>query len=221
MKDITVIFDMDGVILDSERVYQEIERSMYNELDVPVSKEEHLGYMGTAERSMWKTICEKYGLDRPVKDLVAEERERFIERLESPGIPLIKGLTPLLEGLKAERIPCWIASSSSSGIIAKVIEINKLDIFYKGFVSGDDVKQSKPSPEIFLKTASLAGVCPSKCIVIEDSVNGIRAARAAGMKVVALKHPDGHLLDLSKANTVINSLLEIDPGILRKEIIRR
>jgi beta-phosphoglucomutase len=215
----TVIFDMDGVIVDSERVYQEIERSMYDEIGIPVSKEEHATFMGTAERSMWKILSDKYGIDRPVKDLVQEERERFITRLEDPvSIPLMKGLITLLKDLKSEQIPCWIASSSSSEIIAKVIEINKLGDFYKGFVSGDDVTESKPSPEIFLKAASLEGTEPSKCLVLEDSVNGIKAARAAGMPVVALRHPDNDPHTLTEATIIIDSLSEVNSRKFRKII---
>ncbi|MFC2098934.1 HAD family hydrolase [Bacteroidota bacterium] len=212
MNGFTVIFDMDGVILDSERVYQEIERSMYDELGAPVSREEHRMYMGTAEWSMWKTITEKYNVGRSAEELVREERERFMARLEKPGIPLMEGLIPLLEALKSEHIPCWIASSSSAAIIARVMEINVLEVYFKGYVSGDDVKQSKPSPEIFLKAASLAATLPSKCIVIEDSVNGIRAARAAGMAVVALQHPDSDILDSAGASTVVSSLSDFNPA---------
>ena len=170
MSECTVIFDMDGVILDSERVYQEIERSMYSELGIPVSRQEHLEFMGTAERAMWTHMVNKYGIGRPVDELVREERSRFLSELDQPGrIPLMEGLIPLLEMLWEENIPCWIASSSSSGIIAKVLEVNNLDKYFRGYVSGDDVPRSKPAPDIFLKTAALSGSQPSNCVVIEDS----------------------------------------------------
>ncbi len=210
---------MDGVIVDSERVYQEIERGMYDEIGIPVSKEDHASFMGTAERSMWKILSDKYGIDRPVNDLVLEERERFIARLEAPvSIPLMKGLITLLKDLKSEQIPCLIASSSSSEIIAKVIEINKLGVYFKGFVSGDDVTESKPSPEIFLKAASLEGTEPSKCLVLEDSVNGIRAARAAGMPVIALRDSDSDQHSLMEATMIIDSLSEVSSEKFRKII---
>ncbi len=208
---------MDGVILDSERIYQEIERSMYEKLGIPVSREEHLEFMGTAERSMWTYMHEKYSLKRSVEDLVHEERDRLIDRLGEPGdIPLIEGLIPLVKEFKSEKIPCWIASSSSSDIIARVIQINSLEEYYRGFVSGDDVSQSKPSPEIFLKTARLAGVQPENCIVIEDSENGIKAAEAAGMVVIGLDCGIESGPDLSGARIVVSSLSEINSEVARQ-----
>ncbi len=207
MNTLTMLFDMDGVIIDSERVYQEIERNMYEELGIPVSREEHLKFMGTAEWSMWTYMCEKYKVNQTVEELVHQERDLFMKRLDLPGdIPLMDGLIPLLELLKSEHIPCWIASSSSSDIIARVIEINGLGKYFEGYVSGDDVSQSKPSPEIFLKAAGLAKAHPSNCMVIEDSENGIKAARAAGIFVVGL--------DLSGADLRITSLNEINLDIL-------
>lgn len=208
---------MDGVILDSEKVYQEIERSMYRELGIPVSREEHLEFMGTAERSMWTRMHEKYSLERTVNDLVQEEQERFMDRLRVPGdIPLIEGIIPLLKELQSEKIPCWIASSSSSEIIARVIKINSLEEFYRGYVGGDDVSQSKPSPEIFLKAANLEGTRPENCVVIEDSENGVKAALAAGMDVIGLKQEPGSSPDLSKASRVVSRLSEIDVGLIRQ-----
>jgi HAD superfamily hydrolase (TIGR01509 family) len=217
MSKLTVIFDMDGVIIDSEQVYQEIERIMYRELGIQVSREEHLEFMGTAEQSMWKHMCERHKIDRHVQDLVDEERNRFMKRLEKPGsIPLMEGLIPLLKSLKSEGIPCWIASSSSSGIIDRVLKINELGEYFNGYVSGDDVTRSKPSPEIFLTAASHAKRQPADCIVIEDSPNGIQAARAAGMKVVALQPPGREASVLAGADMIINSLGEIDVSALKQ-----
>ena len=216
MNDFIVIFDMDGVILDSERVYQEIERNMYDELGIYVSPEEHRKFMGTSERAMWTYICETFRLNRFVEELVQEERDRFLGMLEIPGtIPLLDGLLPLLEGLEKQKVPCWIASSSSASIIKKILGINDLEKFFRGYVSGDDVSNSKPSPEIFLKAAKIAGTDPSRCLVIEDSENGIKAANTAGMAVVALHTSDSNGPDLSDARLVIDSLLDLNPDALQ------
>ena len=212
-----VIFDMDGVILDSERIYQEIEREMYAELGIPVSREEHLRFMGTAEKAMWGYMRRRYRLKPTLEELIREERERFTTRLELPGsIPLMDGIRPLLRSIRTEHIPCWIASSSSREIIRKVLRIHRLGSYFLGTVSGEDVRRSKPAPDIFLKTAELAGFNPSRCLVIEDSENGVRAARAAGMKVIALDRLQDLPLNLSEANSTVKSLSEISPALLHK-----
>jgi HAD superfamily hydrolase (TIGR01509 family) len=219
-----VIFDMDGVILDSERVYQSIERAMYRELGIPVSPAEHRNFMGTAERLMWSEIRKKYSVVRPLDELVMEERMRFLSELKKPGgIPLMDGLIPLLRSLQSEQIPCWIASSSSSEIIGQVLQKYELDDLFRGYISGDEVPRSKPSPDIFLKAASRAETSPADCIVIEDSENGVRAALDAGMKVIGLvsgKDPDhffgGPEPDLSAAQMLVSGLTELNPGRIRK-----
>ncbi len=210
----TIIFDMDGVILDSERVYQSIEREMYHELGISVSKEEHGEFKGTSERSMWKQLHAIHGFSADPENLVIQERERFLQKLRSPEkIPPIEGIYELLEYIKGKGIPIYIASSSSREIIETVVEVLDISGYFDGIVSGDDVEQSKPAPDIFLKASNLAGVEPEFCIVIEDSVNGVNAARAAGMKVVGLACPGTDEAGLAEADRIIRNLKEFDPGM--------
>ena len=210
MKTIAVIFDMDGVIIDSEQVYQEIEREMYRELGIPVTREEQMKFMGTTERTMWQYMKKRYGLVEEPEDLARLERERLLERLRSPeGIPPMEGAEDLLRKLHGNGISLMLASSSAREIIEAFLQKLNIRRYFSGIVSGDDVEHSKPAPDIFLKASSLTGVPPSDCIVIEDSENGIRAARSAGMKVIGLKNPGSGDLDLSSADRVIHSLKEL------------
>ena len=162
MPDFAVIFDMDGVIVDSEKVYQAIERQMYDDLEIPVSTEEHRLFIGAAERSMWQYMKDKYQMDTDIDFLVKEERTRFMSQLDQPGnIPLMPGLRELLKALAHEGIPALVASSSSREIIEKVLGVNNIRHFFKDITGGDDVLHSKPAPDIFLKTALKAGYPPS------------------------------------------------------------
>ncbi len=217
MPDYAVIFDMDGVIVDSEQVYQEIERQMYEELGIPVSMEEHRLFVGAAERSMWQYMKDKYKMDAETDWLVEEERSRFLSALDKPGhIPLMPGLMNLLEILDRDAVPALVASSSSREIIEKVLRVNNIAHFFRDITGGDDVLHSKPAPDIFLHTASKIDLAPSRCLVIEDSENGIWAARSAGMKVVALFSAHSEGLDLSGASMIIHALDEIDTGLIRQ-----
>jgi HAD superfamily hydrolase (TIGR01509 family) len=217
MPEFAVIFDMDGVIVDSEKIYQEIERQMYHDLGIPVSREEHRLFIGAAERSMWKYMKEKYRMEADTDELIKEERNRFMARLdEHGGIPLMAGLKELLETLTRDGIPSLVASSSSREIIEKVLLTNRIRHFFKDITGGDEVIHSKPAPDIFLDTASKARMAPGRCLVIEDSPNGIRAARSAGMKVIALRGEDNGDMDLSEANKIIHSLHELDTHLIRQ-----
>jgi HAD superfamily hydrolase (TIGR01509 family) len=217
MSEIAVIFDMDGVIVDSERVYMEIERQMYDDLEIPVSQDEHHLFIGAAERSMWQYMKEKYHVDAEMDFLVKEERTRFLSQLDQPGkIPLMPGLLELLEALTIEGIPALVASSSSREIIEKVLHVNSIRHFFKDITGGDEVIHSKPAPDIFLETASKAGIIPELCLVIEDSENGVLAARSAGMKVVALVNHYSGGLDLSEADKTILALHELDIDGIRQ-----
>ncbi len=217
MLEIAVIFDMDGVIVDSEKVYQAIERQMYDDLEIPVSTEEHRLFIGAAERSMWQFMKDKYQMDTDIDFLVKEERTRFMSQLDQPGnIPLMPGLMELLEALAQEGIQALVASSSSREIIEKVLRVNDIRHYFKDITGGDDVLNSKPAPDIFLETASKADTVPGQCLVIEDSENGIRAALSAGMKVVALLNNYSDGLDLSAASKTIHALHELDADVIRQ-----
>lgn len=217
MPEFAVIFDMDGVIVDSERTYQEIERQMYDHLGIPVSPEEHRLFIGAAERSMWTYMKKKYRIPVATEELVEEERSMFMSRLDQPGIiPLMPGLRELLEELAREGIPLCVASSSSRQIIEKVLRINDIRHFFAEITGGDEVTRSKPAPDIFLTTASKVGIAPGRCLVIEDSENGLKGARSAGMKVVALLNHDSGDLDLSQACRTVHDLHELDANVIRR-----
>jgi HAD superfamily hydrolase (TIGR01509 family) len=203
----TVIFDMDGVIINSEPIYFALENEMFFELGISVSPEEHRTFVGMPDHDMWLKLKAKHRLPQALDDLIADGRRRFREHLERHGEQgLVPGAFEAAARLRNAGIRLAIASSSTREVIGRVRELYKLDRLFDVVVSGEDVSRGKPSPDIFLKAADLTKTNHAGCLVIEDSGNGVAAAKAAAMKCVGFKNPDSGNQDLSAADLVVDSL---------------
>ena len=207
-----VIFDMDGVIIDSEPLHFRLDRQMFNELDITLTHREYKSFLGTSGHEMFSQIIDRFGLDRSVKELVKEERRRYLDMLIEEGIPMIPGIPELVSALSGAGMHLAVASSAPHEQIDLVMRDSvpdgDLGRFFPVRVSGDDVDRSKPDPAIFLKTAELLGIAPEDCWVIEDSENGIKAARSAGMSCIAYENPNSGLQSFSQANHRIRQIGE-------------
>ena len=211
----TVIFDMDGVIVDSEPVHFSIEQQMFKELGIKITFEKHASFVGTSSRNMWEQIANKFALAASPEELTSSEHERYMNFLnENPMIP-VKGVVELIESLHADGFKLLIASSSSVQVINRILDKFRIQDYFSGIVSGTELEHSKPHPEIFLKTASLSGSRLDQCLVIEDSENGVIAAKAAGMKCIGYINPNSGPQNLGKADLVINSFQELRPETIR------
>lgn len=204
-----VIFDMDGVIVDSEPLHHAVETELLGELDVPVTREEHANFLGMSSRDMWTVIRRNYDLPYRVDELVQRERARFAEHVGREGIPLVPGILELVAELVRRDIPVAVASSSSRDQIDHVLSVAGIAQHFTVRVSGDDVAQSKPDPAIFLHAADMLGVAPAGCIVIEDSPHGVTAARGAGMRVIGFANHNSGSPDLGAAHAVCETMNEI------------
>lgn len=205
-----VIFDMDGVIIDSELIHQGVELKLFRELGLNISAEEHNLYVGTPNRDMWKDFAGRYNLRRSVEDLIKLNRKRYMEHLLSlPDIKPIPGVVDLIDEIHKTGLKVALASSSSVEEIRTVLKLFRLDTSFHEVVSGDYVEKGKPSPDIFILTAERLGLKPEECVVIEDSKNGVSAAKTAGMKCVGFYNPNSRNQDLSQADIVINSFNEL------------
>lgn len=181
-----VIFDMDGVLVDSEPIHVQTEKRMFRKMNLDISDEEHAGYMGTATDVMWKQIIGKRNLpiDIPeITELTIKEGLPYFYSLEK--IDPMPGLIDLLEKLKSKNIPMAVASSSDPETIRIILEKSGLRKYFLQAVSSSEVGKSKPEPDVFLHAAKILGVLPENCVVFEDSKNGIKAAKAAGMYCIA------------------------------------
>lgn len=201
-----IIFDMDGVLVDSEPFHIEIEKRQFERNKLIVSAEEHLNYMGMASDVMWRTIVHKHQLNIPVEELIDQNRTESIRYFsELTTIPVMPGLIELLEMLKRKNYPMAVASSSFPEIIELILKKTELRDYFRVVVSSQEAGKSKPEPDVFLLAAKKLGVPPTNCIVIEDSFNGIAAAHAANMHCVAYQGPGSNPQQQKEADAVITS----------------
>ena len=206
-----VIFDMDGVIIDSEPIHFERENMLFRELGLSISDEEHHSFVGITGRDMWERIKRKYNLEQSVEELVRFDRSRLDHNFFYPDkIKSIPGIKDLIEELSNNKIKLVLASSAPLNRIGLILERLRLRQYFSEIVSGEEVEYGKPDPDIFFHAASLAGAKPEDCLVIEDSRNGIEAAKSAGMKCLGFKNPNSGNQDLSSADMVIESFLKIN-----------
>jgi len=179
----TVIFDMDGVIINSEPVYQMAEKELFKKYSIPYEREILERFMGKTIKSFWENVLEYYKISNLKIEEIAEEHEiGFLEKIDH--IKLIDGVTIWMKKFKNEGKRIYIASSSKVNIIEKMIKRFSIEEYINGYIGGDMIEKSKPDPEIFLKAAELSKSKPSNCLVIEDSDNGIKGAKEAGMKCI-------------------------------------
>ena len=203
-----VIFDMDGVIVDSEPLHERAFLEVMQDLGYGHNHGlEFDSYVGRSDFELWKDFVAKHKPPQPLEELMAMKRRRVIEVVRQVQ-PIFAGLPELLEKV-ALRFRLALASGSERAFIETVLSLKGLRRFFPVIVSGAEVKHGKPAPDIFLRTAELLGVAPKDCWVIEDSKPGVAAALAAGMKVIAITntHPAGELGD---ATHVVKTYEEIE-----------
>jgi HAD superfamily hydrolase (TIGR01509 family) len=209
-----VVFDLDGVIVDSEQVWDEV-REQY-------TRESGGNYIATATRDMmgmsapeWsRYMAETLGVPGTPDEINAAVVDRMLERYgEAP--PLIDGAVDAVRAIAA-RWPVAIASSSNPELIEVVLRVSGLADVVRVAVSSQEVPRGKPAPDVYLEAARRLGVDPHGCVAVEDSENGIRSAHAAGMKVVAVPNPHfpptGESLAL--ADVSVASTRELTPELL-------
>jgi HAD superfamily hydrolase (TIGR01509 family) len=205
-----VIFDMDGVIIDSEPIHVASEKELCASLGIHISQTEHDSFIGTTSKIMWQGIKKAYKLRQSIPELIALERSYYVKYLKrEKDVKPIEGAVEFIKELWTHDFNLGIASSSPHSQINLILDKFGLKPYFGTVVSGDDVKHGKPHPEIFLKTARLMDARPDTCIIIEDSHNGVTAAKKAKMKCIGFKNPNSGDQDLSGADKIIHSLKEL------------
>lgn len=214
-----VIFDMDGVLIDSEKFWQEAERDAFLQVGIPFELEDCEQTMGMRIDSVVKYWVERrpWNLEAHPQAEVASRIEQRVMDLVTERGSMLPGVSESLELFQKRGARLALASSSSFAIIRHILDALGLTSAFEVMHSAQDEINGKPSPDVYLSTLKLLDLPADGCIAIEDSRNGITAAKAAGLACIGV--PDPHTTDLSifdHADVVIPSLLDIDEALLAK-----
>ncbi|MCF1686083.1 HAD family hydrolase [Tetragenococcus halophilus] len=213
----TFIFDMDGVIVDSEYTFFKSKTDILREEghDVPVSYQYQ--FMGTTADFMWQKMKDEFDLPKTVEEYGKEMNRRRDEIIKNDGVQAIANVKDLIKRLYQTGFKLGVASASRKEEIIRNLKELGLDGYFTQAVSAEEVEHSKPAPDVFLHTAQLLGSEPSDCIVIEDTKNGTRAAKAAKMYCVGFVNPDYPEQDLSSADEIVKDFRDIDENWLQEK----
>lgn len=194
-----VIFDMDGLMFDTETVSREAWKIAGKKVNIPVDDELFLQFLGTNSTYITNLLINKFGEDSPYKNLISERNIMADKLIEINGLRIKKGLKELLSYLKSNNIKRAVATSTSRERALKLLTLGGVVNDFDYIICGDEVTKSKPDPEIFLKVAEKLNVPPENCVVLEDSRFGVYAARNAGMNPIMVPDlliPDEELLSI-------------------------
>lgn len=206
-----VVFDMDGVIIDSEPFHYEVNKKIYSELGLDITRGEYEEFIGLSNTDMWAILTERYNLKKTVKELVEKQMAENINYLDTYSHEPISGLAKLLGEFTGLGKKIGLASSSPKKYIWKVLDELSIINFFSTVVSGEEMERGKPEPDIYIKVACQLGVQPENCLAIEDSENGVISAVSAGMKCIGFSQGEefSQSQSLDGADITVSSLSDI------------
>jgi HAD superfamily hydrolase (TIGR01509 family) len=206
-----VVFDLDGIIVDSEHVWDEVRQQLAEERGGRWNEQASRDMMGMSSPEWSRYMHDVIGLAEPPEEINAEVVRR-LEAVYRERLPLIPGAVEAVEQLAAS-LPLGLASSSNRELIDFVLEVSGLARHFTATVSSEEVARGKPAPDVYLEAARRLGVRPERCAAVEDSEAGIRSAKAAGMRVLAVPNPHFPPADdaLAEADVVLASIAELTP----------
>lgn len=208
-----VIFDMDGLLAETERLHLESLQEILAPLGVEYTLEHNKPYIGMGEAEFWDAVCEQFGLPVPPAEMSRRRGEAML-RIVGRGVRPMPGAVELVRDLQARGVPMAVASSSPPAQIEAILsKIGVLDAF-TAIVSGEspEVARGKPAPDIYVEASRALGLDPGACVAFEDSENGVLAARAAGCAVIAVPCSETMDQDFDAADRIIESLSDFDPA---------
>jgi HAD superfamily hydrolase (TIGR01509 family) len=209
-----VVFDLDGVLIQTEELWDEVRAGLARDRGGRYGPEEQRAMMGMSSPEWSRYMHEHVGLPESPDDIAAEVVDRMAERYREE-LPLIDGAVAAVERLAA-RWPLGVASSSNRPLIDLVLELSGLAPLFRATVSSEEVARGKPAPDVYVEACGRLGVAPERAAAVEDSHAGIGSAKAAGMRVIAIPNPAFPPGDeaLAEADIVLGSLGELTSTVV-------
>ena len=188
-----IIFDMDGLMIDSERVTFECYQEILKGMNLTMDEEFYKTLLGKPLKGIYQRFYDVYGNDFPIEDVIKDVHSLMAKRFETEGVPIKTGLKSLLEYLKENNYKTIVATSSNRERVDTILFQVQITDYFDDSICGDEVTKGKPNPEVFLKSCQKLGVNVDEAIVLEDSEAGIQASYDAGIKVICIpdmKYPE-------------------------------
>ena len=204
-----VIFDMDGVLVDSQPYHIKADIDTMAEYGVIKDQKFYESFAGTLTADRMRTLKEMFGLDVPVEEMTIKRENMILDIMGKEDIKPVSGIQEFLRSIKEKGLTTAVASSSDYKLINLILDRLKIAQYFDSVTSGSDVKRGKPSPDVFLLAAERIGIEPAECLVVEDSENGVKAAKAAGMKALGYINPTSGKQDLSLADFITDDFKKI------------
>ncbi len=204
-----VIFDMDGVLVDSQPYHFKADIDTMAEYGVIKDQKFYESFAGTLTADRMRTLKEMFGLDVPVEEMTIKRENMILDIMGKEDIKPVSGIPEFLRSIEEKGLTTAVASSSDYKLINLILDRLKIAQYFDSVTSGSDVKRGKPSPDVFLLAAERIGIGPSECLVVEDSENGVKAAKSAGMKALGYINTTSGKQDLSLADFITDDFKKI------------
>ena len=205
-----VIFDMDGVLVDSQPYHFKADIDTMAEYGVVKDQKFYEKFAGTLTSDRMRILKDLFKLDIPVEEMVKKREDMILEIMAREDIKPVSGIPEFLKSIKNRGLKTAVASSSGYDLIGLILSRLGISEYFDSITSGNDVKRGKPSPDIFLLAAERIGAEPSECLVVEDSENGVKAAKSAGMKALGYINPTSGYQCLDMADFITDDFKKVN-----------